>query len=122
MALISLRNFTLPFANRVHLFTILLTGVVFAAFRLSTGAIEVRSLSQIEPKNRELLESLKEKNVSASEKKSAAAGSISSAGGNQGDLLGQILGPAKPEERKAESAGTDDGDALGEVEKSLGLR
>lgn len=43
MSLVSPRNLLLPFTNKVHLVTIILVGVLFAALRLSGGGITTKS-------------------------------------------------------------------------------
>ena len=46
MALLSAKNFTAPFANRVHLSTIAFVVVLFAAFRAMGGAFSMETIER----------------------------------------------------------------------------
>ena len=47
MSLISPKNFTAPFTNRVHLIALVLTAILFGAFRIAGGSVTMRERSSV---------------------------------------------------------------------------
>lgn len=118
MSLISVRNLILPFSNKVHLTTIILSGVVFAVLRLSTGAIEIRSHARpIEASRANSANTVEA--AAAPENTAARDGRLERR--NSQDLLGEMVGKSKAAP-PAQVEQPENQGALDDIERSLGLR
>lgn len=96
MALISAKNLISPVVNKLHLITIVLVTILFAVFRLSGGKVSIGKGS------------------------SSIPGSRYETPYTESDRNREAYQPSRGQERASPSV--DNGDALSDIEKQLGMR